>query len=79
METIIDYTALSMMSLCMIFCVTYFILEGKRLLMPLISKKHRWFQQFSEDPRMTTLYRLCIVTFQISIGLILLDFICWIR
>lgn len=78
METIIDYTVFYMMSLCMVLSLTYLLIEGKRLVMPIISRKHRWFNQYAEDPRMTTLYRLCMVTFNISIGLIFMKFIYWI-
>ena len=71
----INTIILSIMILSCILSVSYLFMEGKRLLLPLISKKHRWFQQFQEDPRMSGLYKLCVITFQIAIGLIIIDFI----
>lgn len=71
----INTIILSIMILSCILSVSYLFMEGKRLLLPLISKKHRWFQQFHEDPRMSGLYKLCVITFQIAIGLIIIDFI----
>jgi hypothetical protein len=71
----INNIILTIMVLSSILSISYLYIEGKKLLLPLISKKHRWFYQFDEDPRTLALYRLCVITFQISLGLIIIDFI----
>ena len=71
----INNIILTIMVLSSILSISYLYIEGKKLLLPLISKKHRWFHQFDEDPRTLALYRLCVITFQISLGLIIIDFI----
>jgi hypothetical protein len=71
----INNIILTIMVLSSILSISYLYIEGKKLLLPLISKKHHWFHQFDEDPRTLSLYRLCVITFQISLGLIIIDFI----
>ena len=71
----INTIILSIMILSCILSVSYLFIEGKRLLLPFISREHRWFHQFHDDPRMSGLYKLCVITFQISVGLIIIDFI----
>lgn len=53
--------------------ISYLILEGKSLILPIISKKHRWFAGYQSDPRLTGLWRVTVASFILTIALILLD------